>query len=318
MSSHCDNRPSKHSVHFIEDESAGQRLDKYLANVCTDLSRTRIKQMIVTGNVTVNGTVERPSTKLTSGQCIEVTVPTTTPSHLEPQRMDIEIIYEDDELIVVNKPAGITVHPAPGHPDHTLVNAILALSEDIEAFPDRVRPGIVHRLDKDTSGLVIIAKNQTAHSHLSNQFKNRLVEKMYLALVHGWPNPSEAVIDGPIGRHPKHRKRMAIVSDGKSASTRYRLIKRYQGYGMVEVKPTTGRTHQIRVHLASIGHPIVSDTTYGTTHLGITRHFLHAKFLGFQLPSSGAYLELTSNLPADLTSFLLTLQHQDTTSDVST
>ena len=301
------------SVHLVEPESTGQRLDRYLAESRTDLSRSRLKQLIDGGYVTVDGASGRPATKVSSGQRVDVTVPEPAPSHLEPQRMPIDVVYEDGDLLVVDKPAGLTVHPAPGHPDRTLVNAVLALCNDIEAVPGSQRPGIVHRLDKDTSGLVIVAKNQAAHGHLAAQFKDRKVDKMYLALVHGRPTPPEAVIDAPIGRHPKHRKRMAIVTGGRAASTHYRVADRYDGYSLVEVRPTTGRTHQIRVHLASIGHPVVGDITYGRPHPEVARQFLHALLLGFRLPSSGEPIKLTSALPEGLTSFLSTLQSQATT-----
>ena len=304
---------SNNSVHLVEPESTGQRLDRYLAASRTDLSRSRLKQLIAAGYVTVDGASGRPATKVSTGQRVDVTVPEPTPSRLEPQRIPIDVVYEDADLLVVDKPAGLTVHPAPGHPDRTLVNAVLALCNDIEAVPGSQRPGIVHRLDKDTSGLVIIAKNQTAHGHLAAQFKDRSVAKMYLALVHGRPARPEAVIDGPIGRHPRYRKRMAIVTGGRAASTHYRVAHPYDGYTLVEVRPTTGRTHQIRVHLASIGHPVVGDITYGKPHPEIARQFLHAHLLGFRLPSSGEHIELTSALPEDLASFLSTLQSQATT-----
>jgi len=222
----------------------------------------------------------------------------------------LNVIFEDRDLIVVDKPAGLTVHPAPGHPDKTLVNAILALCPDLEGIGNAVRPGIVHRLDKDTSGLIVVAKNEKAHTCLAGQFKERRVVKSYKALVHGRLEPPEAVVDAPIGRHPVHRKRMAVVTTGRAAITRYRVVLYLPGYSLVEVSPSTGRTHQIRVHLAALGHPLAGDSTYGKRHPRLDRHFLHAHYLEFRLPSTGESMELSSVLPGDLQGFLDELRSQ--------
>jgi len=202
-------------------------------------------------------------------------------------------------VIVVDKPAGLTVHPAPGHYTHTLVNAILAHAPEIDCG-ETSRPGIVHRLDKDTSGLIIVAKNNTAHMKLAGQFKNRSVKKVYLALVQGHLSPLEGSIEAKIGRDPRDRKRMAVTEKGREACTAYKVIKYLNNYTLLEIKPQTGRTHQIRVHLAAIGFPIVGDAVYGAKSAYLSRQFLHAQKLSFRLPSTGEYREFTSEMPPDL------------------
>jgi 23S rRNA pseudouridine1911/1915/1917 synthase len=217
-------------------------------------------------------------------------------------------VYEDCHLLVVDKPAGMTVHPAPGHRDDTLANAVLARSPDLGGVGGELRPGIVHRLDKDTSGLLVVAKNDPAHAGLSEQFKDRSVTKGYYALVHGHPRQPKAVVDAPIGRHPKHRKRMGIVNSGRASRTGYSVETRYAGFALLDVRPETGRTHQIRVHMASIGHPLAGDAVYGQAHPRLERHFLHAYLLGFTHPVTGERLELRSELHADLREVLDTLR----------
>jgi 23S rRNA pseudouridine1911/1915/1917 synthase len=200
----------------------------------------------------------------------------------------------------VDKPAGLTVHPAPGHPAHTLVNAILAHFPHLADIGDSLRPGVVHRLDKDTSGVMLVAKNQVAQANLSKQFKSHSVTKAYLALVKGKLEPESGIIEADIGRDPKNRKKMAVVAEGREARTEYRVIKYIGGYTLLEIMPETGRTHQIRVHLAAIGFPVVGDKVYGVKSKYLTRQFLHACRLGFKLPSSGEYMEFESDLPPDL------------------
>lgn len=258
-----------------------------------------MQKLIEDGNVTVNGKPARPSLKLLAGDQINVTIPPPTPSRLIPENIPLKVIYEDEDLLVVDKPAGLAVHPAPGHYTHTLVHAVLAHVPEIDSG-ETDRPGIVHRLDKDTSGLIIIAKNNKAHMELSEQFKDRSVTKVYQALVHGLLKPEQGVIEASIGRHPRDRKRMAVVSRGREARTEYRVIQYFDGYTLLEVRPKTGRTHQIRVHLAAIGYPVVGDRIYGGGSDLLDRQFLHACKLGFRLPSNGEYREFQSDLPPDL------------------
>lgn len=242
------------------------------------------------------------------GQLICLTVPDAIQSHMEPQDIPLTVVYQDSDILVIDKPAGLTVHPAPGHPDQTLVNAVLALCPDLQGIGGTVRPGIVHRLDKDTSGLLVVAKNEKAHAKLTSQLKERSFTKLYVALAHGKVSPAEAVIEAAIGRDPGNRKRMAVVSNGREATTRYKVLMYYKGYSLIEVKLITGRTHQIRVHFASLAHPLAGDGIYGKPHPSLSRHFLHASVLGFQHPSTGEYVEFSSELPDELAAFLDTLE----------
>ena len=291
----------------VEQKDGGERLDRFLAARCPDLSRSRLQSLIAGGNATVDGLPAKRSQRLAAGQKARVRVADPPPTQLEPQAIPLDVVYEDRDLLVINKPAGLVVHPGAGHLDQTLVNALLAHSPVLAGIGDTARPGIVHRLDKNTSGLLVIAKTEAAHAHLSDEFKARRVYKLYVALVHGRLTPTEAAIDGPIGRHPRDRKRMASVSTGREATTSYRALSYYDGFTLVEVRPTTGRTHQIRVHLASIGHPVAGDATYGKRHPLLERHFLHANMLGFEHPATGDYLELRSELPPELDEFLSAL-----------
>jgi 23S rRNA pseudouridine1911/1915/1917 synthase len=241
---------------------------------------------------------------------VNVTIPPPQTIDLAPEAIPLTIIYQDGDIIVLDKPAGLTVHPAPGHPSGTLVNALLAACPDLRGpstglrtgIAGTLRPGIVHRLDKDTSGLMVVAKNDRAQRALQAQLKERVVRKTYLALVGGMPTPREGTIEAPIGRHPKNRKKMAVVADGRESTTRYRVREEIAGgkYSLLEVEPVTGRTHQIRVHLAAIGHPVVGDATYGRSSEAIGRQFLHAHKLAFAMPLGGRTVEFVSPLPADL------------------
>ena len=284
--------------HLIADDS-GLRLDKYISAKCPDLSRTQAQKLIEDGHIKVNGQPAKSSQKLEKGDRLEILIPPGVPSTLTPEDMPLKILYEDADLLVIDKPAGLTVHPAPGHYSHTLANAILAHVPDIETGGTN-RPGIVHRLDKDTSGLIIVAKNNTAHMRLAEQFKNRTIVKIYQTLVNGHLTPEQGIIEANIGRDPRNRKRMAVVTLGRAARTEYRVIQYIDNFTLLEVKPKTGRTHQIRVHLAAIGFPIVGDQVYGAKSEFLSRQFLHAYKIKFKLPSSGEYREFESELPPDL------------------
>jgi len=278
----------------------GVRLDRYLAQSLPQFSRAYLQKLIKHGNVLVNGRVAKPSQKLDKADRITVELVTLPADRPLAEPIPLAVVYEDDDILVIDKPAGLTVHPAPGHPDHTLVNAVLAHCPTIATSAEPMRPGIVHRLDKDTSGLIVVAKNQVAHEYLATQFKRRTVSKAYLVLVKGRLVPEQGLIEAPIGRHPRNRKKMAIVEAGREATTKYRVQKYLGSYSLVEVTPVTGRTHQIRVHFSAIGHPVVGDPVYGTKSAYLNRQFIHACRLGLRLPSTKEYREFTSPLPAEL------------------
>ncbi len=284
---------------FVADEK-GARLDRYVCEKCSELSRTQAQKLIADAYVTVNNHVAKAGLKLNVGDKVDIIIPPTAPSPLSPEAIPLDILYEDDDLLVVDKPAGLTVHPAPGHPSHTLVNAILSHFPDLANISDSLRPGIVHRLDKDTSGVMLVAKNSAAQANLVAQFKARSVVKGYLVLVKGRLTPENGIIEAPIGRDPRNRKLMAVVAKGREARTEYRVVKYIGNYTLLEVRPETGRTHQIRVHLAAIGYPVVGDKVYGVKSPYLSRQFVHACRLGFHLPSTGEYVEFSSELPLDL------------------
>ncbi|MBI2287969.1 MAG: RluA family pseudouridine synthase, partial [Chloroflexi bacterium] len=240
--------------------------------------------------------------KLNAGDGLTISVPPPTPSTLQPELIPLNILYEDDDLLVIDKPAGLTVHPAPGHPTHTLVNAILSHLASLPETDDWRRPGIVHRLDRDTSGVMVVAKNGAAHLNLAEQFKARTVVKVYSVLVKGRLMPEDGAIEAPVGRDRRHRERMAVVAEdkGRQARTQYHVVKYIGKYTLLEVRPETGRTHQIRVHLEAIGYPVLGDKVYGVKSPYLSRQFVHASRLGFKLPSTGQYVEFQSELPTDL------------------
>jgi len=279
--------------------TAGERLDKYVAEQCR-ISRSYAQKLIDEGQVAVNGRAAKVSHKLNAGDRIAVSIPPPLPISLAPEDIPLKVVYEDKDVVVVDKPAGLLVHPAAGQHTGTLVNAILARCPDLGEINGSIRPGIVHRLDKDTSGLMMVAKNEAAQRSLSRQIKQRSIKKGYLALVLGHLTPEQGAIDAPIGRHPKDRKRMAVVSGGREARTEYKVIRHFDDYTLVEAMPETGRTHQIRVHFAAIGHPIFGDHVYGKRSPLLGRQFLHAHRLGFKLPSSGKFVEFRAGLPPDL------------------
>ena len=292
----------------VTSAADGGRLDRYVQSQCADLSRSRVAVLTREGHVTLNGATEKPASLVHGGDVVEVVVPAPIPLDLVAQEIPITVVYQDAHLLVVDKPAGLTVHPGPGHPDRTLVNALLAMVPDLAGIGGTMRPGIVHRLDKDTSGLMIVAKTDAAHRSLSAQLKERHVKKTYVALVDGVVKGDVGEIDGPIARHPVHRQRMAIVEDGRDALTRYAVVGRYAAHTLVEVYPVTGRTHQIRVHFASLGYPLVGDAVYGKRSPLLERHFLHAARLGFWLaPEDAEFREFESPLPDDLRAALAPL-----------
>jgi len=279
---------------------SGARLDKFVGERCPELSRTYAQKLIAEGFITVNGRPVKSSFKLAINDRVDISEPPESPSPLSPEAIPLKIVYEDDDLLVVDKPAGLAVHPAPGHRSHTLVNAVLGYLPGLAEDNESLRPGIVHRLDKDTSGLILVAKNRVAQANLSDQFKTRSVSKSYLVLVKGILTPESGIIDADIGRDPRNRQRMAVVSSGREARTDYRVLRYIGNHSLLEIKPETGRTHQIRVHLAAIGFPVLGDASYGVASPHLSRQFLHASKIGFHLPSTGQYVEFTSSLPPDL------------------
>jgi 23S rRNA pseudouridine1911/1915/1917 synthase len=302
--------PSTRTVHLQVGEVA-PRLDQYLVQEIPDLSRSQAKKLIQQGHVLVSGHPAKPNKSVQPGDKVTVHVPPPDRDVLLPEDLPLDIIYEDTELIVANKPAGMVVHPARGHATGTLVNALLATYPDLAAMSQvdadsTQRPGIVHRLDRDTSGLIVVARTGTALRHLRRQFKSRTVQKLYVALVFGRPTVSEGVIDVPLGRDPRHRQKFAPRAGGKAARTRFRLIERLNDYSLLEIGLETGRTHQIRVHLAWLGCPVVGDIVYGRKKrpFGLDRQFLHAWQLRFTHPRRGNLLSVEAPLDEQLQAFL--------------
>lgn len=280
------------------------RLDAYISKEIEDLSRSMIQKLLEEDKINVNGKIEKPSYKVQEGDIIEVTIEEPKEVKIEAQDIPLDIIYEDNDILVVNKQKGLVVHPANGNPDGTLVNAIMAHCKDsLSGIGGELRPGIVHRLDKDTSGLLIIAKNDKAHIQVSEQIKNREVKKTYIALVRGTIAEDEATINMPIGRSTKDRKKMAVTKNGKEAVTHFKVLNRYTtnkgSYTLLEIKIDTGRTHQIRVHMAEIGHPVIGDSVYsnGKNEFGVEGQCLHAKRLEFVHPITGKEMKLEAPLP---------------------
>ena len=276
------------------------RLDKVVSNLEQEISRETIQRMIKTGKILVNNKQEKASFKTTVGDVITLEEEIPEEVELKPQEMPLDIIYEDDDMLVINKEKGIVVHPGNGNPDGTLANAVMAKCKgSLSGIGGKIRPWIVHRIDKDTSGLIIVAKNDTAHINLSIQIQDRKVKKTYIALVRGVIKENEATINMPIGRSSKDRKKMAVTKDGKEAITHFKVLKRYNGFTLLEVKIETGRTHQIRVHLSEIGYPIVGDEVYsnGKNPFGVKGQMLHAEKLELKHPRTGKDLTFEAPVP---------------------
>lgn len=294
----------------------GKRLDLFICERIPKLSRSRVQKLISQGNVSVDGEKKSKSYAIKRKNNIEVNIPPLSKLKAEPEDIKINIIYEDEDIIVLSKPAGIVVHPSPGHPTKTIVNALLFHTKFLSGISGVLRPGIVHRLDKQTSGLMIVAKNDDAHKNLSQQFKKKSVKKIYLALVHSRIEEDEGKIDAPIGRSRINRKKMSVIPEGKQAVTEFEVLKRFNNFTLIKVKPITGRTHQIRVHLSYIGKPVVGDVQYGKgrrieDYLKLKRHFLHALKLEFKHPRDGKEMSFEDKLPKELKNLLNMLENND-------
>jgi len=296
----------------IQETQADERLDRLVSAELDELSRSAVQRLIKEGLVTVNSAPAKASRRLEAGDLVLVHVPPPPSVEVRPEPIPLTVLYEDASIIVIDKPAGMVVHPAYGHTSGTLVNALLAHCSLLAQMSDPERAGIVHRLDKDTSGLIVVAKMEAIRLALQSQFKTREVQKTYLALVEGHPEPMEGVIRAAIGRDPKNRKRMAVLRGGREAITAYRVLELFGEHSLVQAEPKTGRTHQIRVHLAFIHHPVVGDQVYGyrKQRLPLKRHFLHAQRIRFRHPQTGQSVEFHSDLPTELADLLAQLRAQ--------
>ncbi len=300
---------------FFFQKGDKERLDVFLTRCLPEFSRSRLQGLIKDGFVTVDGIqVTKAGADLGTGVRVEIRIPPPQPSGLVAESIPLDILFENADLIVVNKPAGMVVHPAPGHESGTLVHAVLAHAPDIEGIGGEDRPGVVHRLDKETSGLILMAKNERAHRWLQEQFKSRKVEKVYLALVDGAPPTPKGRIEAPIGRSSSHRKQMAVTPEGKGreAVSEYRTLESFKDHTLLEVHPLTGRTHQIRLHMAFLGCPIVGDKMYGhhKPSLPLERHFLHAYHLNIIIPGEATQRSFQAPIPPDLEVILEGLRAQ--------
>lgn len=282
----------------VSKEEHGQRLDKALSNL-TDFSRTLLTGLIREGEVLVNGEIKKAKYKVQVGDKIQFDTPEIAELSIEPENLSLEIIYEDADVAVVNKPQGMVVHPSAGHQSGTLVNGLLYQIKDLSTINGQIRPGIVHRIDKDTSGLLMVAKNDQAHRNLAQQLKDKTTKRNYLALTHGNLPHERGVIEAPIGRNPKERKEQAVIEGGKPAKSHFEVLEVFNGYDLVNLRLETGRTHQIRVHMAYIEHPVAGDPLYGPaqTLRPNQGQFLHAEQLGFTHPRTGKYLEFRVPVP---------------------
>ena len=296
------------SDYVITDQTG--RIDKVLTILEPEITRSQLKNLINDGHVTVNGQPVKPKYKVQAGDKISLVKPEPQSLELTPENIPLDIVYEDDDVIVVNKPQGMVVHPAPGHPNHTLVNALLYHSP-LSTINGTFRPGIVHRIDKDTSGLLMVAKNDLAHQSLAEQLRNKTNKREYLALVYGQIKEDEGTIDAPLGRNPQDRKKQAVVKGGRHAVTHFKVMKRYDNFTLVKCILETGRTHQIRVHMKYIGHPLVGDPLYGPRKvIGKDGQFLHAALLGFKHPRTGKELVFEAPLPENFQKMLDKLDKQ--------
>jgi len=301
----------------VQEVEADQRLDLFLRQRCPDLSRSRIQTLVKDGDVSVNGAAVRPAYLVQAGDRIEMTMPALQTLQAVPEHIPLDIVYEDGDLLVVNKASGMTVHPAPGAPDGTLVNALLHHCVDLSGINGVLRPGIVHRLDKETSGLMVVAKSDTAHRHLAEQLQERQIERRYSALLWGIPKEEHGTVDAPLGRSAKNRKKIGVVEEGRHARTHYSVIERHGFTSLAELKLETGRTHQIRVHMQHLGHPVFGDPVYAGRERteGIRpemrrrarwmlslmkRQALHARQLRFCHPSTGETMAFCADWPADM------------------
>ncbi len=280
----------------------GQRLDRFLSVTCPDLSRTYLQELIEEGFVSCGGKkTDRSSRRLRAGETVEISIPDPEPAEISAEPMELDILYEDDDLLVVNKPKGLAVHPAPGHEHGTLVNGLLAhCGDSLSGIGGVQRPGIVHRIDMNTTGTLVVCKNDASHRNLAAQLKEHSIRRVYRAVCIGCPREDEGTVTGNIGRSPRDRKKMAVVKEGgRHAVTHYRVLERFPGYSYCEFRLETGRTHQIRVHMASVGHPILGDDVYGPSScpFRLEGQTLHAMTIGFLHPTTGAYMEFSAPLP---------------------
>ena len=294
----------------VPAEVAGDRLDAWLNTQMADLSRSRLQGLIKAGRVRVNDTTVKPNYSVREGDTIVINIPEPVAIELEAEDIPLAILYEDTDVIVINKAPDMVIHPAPGTRSGTLVNALLHHCEDLRGIGGELRPGIVHRLDKDTSGVIIVAKNEPALNHLANQFRDRTTQKQYLAIVHGQPRPESGTIEAPIGRHPVHRKKMSVrEDDGRYALSHYQTVEKFPQHSLLQVEIKTGRTHQIRVHLAHLGHPILGDAVYGKKGGDLaSRQMLHAYQLEIAHPHTNERMNFVADPPPDMQKVLRQLR----------
>lgn len=291
----------------------GDRVDSYVAEKSAGLSRSYVQKLIAAGDIAVNGKYVRPNYRVKRGDNISISIPAPEPTDVLPEEIPLDILYEDDDVIVVNKPQGMVVHPASGNHHGTLVNALLMHCKELSGINGVMRPGIVHRIDKDTSGVIVAAKNDMAHKALSEQIRKHTTTRRYIALVEGVIKPDSGTIEGAIGRNRNDRKKMDIVPGGKSAVTHFKVLERFKNNTLIEARLETGRTHQIRVHLSHIGHPVVGDPVYGIRkqRYNLKGQALHAAVLGFVHPRTGQYMEFSAPLPDYFRELLNTLREND-------
>ena len=285
----------------VAEEFEDMRIDRYLAEICPDLSRSYVQKLLKSGDVEADGVKVKPSYRVSAGEVVELEVQAPSEPEILAQDMDLDIVYEDEDVILINKPKGMVVHPAAGHYEGTLVNGLMAHCKDqLSGINGLLRPGIVHRIDKDTTGILIVCKNDMAHRSIAAQLKEHSITRRYQAIVCGVIREEEGTVDAPIGRHPTDRKKMCVnEKNGRHAVTHYRVLRRFAGYTYIECRLETGRTHQIRVHMASLHHPILGDAVYGPARcpFHLEGQTLHAGVLGFVHPRTGQYMEFTAPLP---------------------